>query len=136
VPKIVLTVNHASGAGYYAMAGQGFDPDFILSWPTGRMAVMEGEAAVQAVHGPALDAAKRAGVEPSPDVLASVEAMRADYEEQLDARYAAARGFVDAIVYPEDTRDLLALALRAANHNRGPHLGAFVLPPMPTIGAE
>ena len=62
VPKVVLTVNHASGAGYYAMAGQGFDPDFILSWPTGRMAVMEGESAVQAVHGPALDAAKKAGV--------------------------------------------------------------------------
>jgi acetyl-CoA carboxylase carboxyltransferase component len=136
VPKIVLTVNHASGAGYYAMAGQGFDPDFILSWPTGRMAVMEGEAAVQAVHGPALEAAKRAGVEPTAEVLASVDAMRADYEEQLDARYAAARGFVDAIVYPEDTRDLLALALRAASHNRGPHLGAFVLPPMPTNGAE
>src|ERR1051326_4138436 len=35
VPKIVLTVNHASGAGYYAMAGQGFDPDFIFSWPLG-----------------------------------------------------------------------------------------------------
>ena len=52
VPKIVLTVNHASGAGYYAMAGQGFDPDFILSWPTGRMGVMEGESAVMAVHGP------------------------------------------------------------------------------------
>ena len=59
VPKIVLTVNHASGAGYYAMAGQGFDPDFIFSWPTGRMAVMEGESAVQAVHGPAIDAAKQ-----------------------------------------------------------------------------
>ncbi len=49
VPKIVLTVNHASGAGYYAMAGQGFDPDFIFSWPTGRMGVMEGDSAVQAV---------------------------------------------------------------------------------------
>src|SRR5207302_784818 len=48
VPKLVLTVNHASGAGYYAMAGQGFDPDFIVSWPTGRMGVMEGELAVQA----------------------------------------------------------------------------------------
>lgn len=134
VPKIVLTVNHASGAGYYAMAGQGFDPDFILSWPTGRMAVMEGEAAVQAVHGPALDAAKKAGVAPSPDVAQSVEAMRADYEQQLDARYAAARGFADAIVYPEDTRPLLALALRAASRNTGPHLGAFVLPPMPHYG--
>jgi 3-methylcrotonyl-CoA carboxylase beta subunit len=136
VPKIVLTVNHASGAGYYAMAGQGFDPDFIFSWPTGRMAVMEGEAAVQAVHGPALDAAKNAGTSPSSDVLEAVEAMRADYEQQLDARYAAARGFVDTIVYPEDTRDLLAMALRAANQNRGPHLGAFVLPPMLPVGGE
>src|SRR5438132_9000327 len=51
VPKLVLTVNHASGAGYYAMAGQGFDPDFIVSWPTGRMGVMEGESAIQAVFG-------------------------------------------------------------------------------------
>ena len=55
VPKLVLTVNHASGAGYYAMAGQGFDPDFILSWPTGRMGVMEGESAVMAVHGPEIE---------------------------------------------------------------------------------
>ena len=130
VPKIVLTVNHASGAGYYAMAGQGFDPDFIFSWPTGRMAVMEGESAVQAVHGPALDAAKAAKKAPPPDVSESVNEMRADYEHQLDARYAGARGFIDAIVYPEETRDVLALALRASLQNRGPHLGAFVLPPL------
>ncbi len=132
VPKIVLTVNHASGAGYYAMAGQGFDPDFIFTWPTGRMAVMEGAAAVQAVHGPALDAARVAGGAPSAEVTQAVDAMRADYEHQLDARYAAARGFADAILYPEDTRSHLALALRAASRNPGPHLGAFVLPPMPT----
>jgi 3-methylcrotonyl-CoA carboxylase beta subunit len=129
VPKIVLTVNHASGAGYYAMAGQGFDPDFIFSWPTGRMAVMEGESAVQAVHGPALDAAKKKGREPAADVSEAVDAMREEYETQLDARYAAARGFVDAIVYPEETRDVLAMALRASLQNKGPHLGAFVLPP-------
>lgn len=129
VPKLVLTVNHASGAGYYAMAGQGFDPDFIFSWPTGRMAVMEGEAAVQAVHGPALDAAKKKNADPSAEVTAAAEAMRADYEHQLDARYAAARGFVDAIVYPEDTRETLAMALRTSLHNPGPHLGPFVLPP-------
>src|SRR5947199_9014184 len=89
VPKLVLTVNHASGAGYYAMAGQGFDPDFIVSWPTGRMGVMEGESAIQAVFGN--DAAK-------PENAPAVDAMRADYEHQLDARFAAARGFVDAIV--------------------------------------
>lgn len=131
VPKLVLTVNHASGAGYYAMAGQGFDPDFIFSWPTGRMAVMEGEAAVQAVHGPALEKAKKSGAEPPEDVASAVDAMRADYEHQLDARYAAARGFVDAIVYPEETRDILAMALRASLHNSGPHLGPFVLPSHP-----
>jgi 3-methylcrotonyl-CoA carboxylase beta subunit len=128
VPKIVLTVNHASGAGYYAMAGQGFDPDFIFSWPTGRMGVMEGESAVQAVHGPALDEAKRARKSVPPDVADAVEEMRADYEHQLDARYAAARGYVDAIVHPEDTRAVLAMALRASLHNDGPHLGPFVLP--------
>jgi acetyl-CoA carboxylase carboxyltransferase component len=128
VPKIVLTVNHASGAGYYAMAGQGFDPDFIFSWPTGRMGVMEGESAIQAVHGPAIESAKKKKQPVSKAVADSIEEMRADYEHQLDARYAAARGFVDAIVYPEETREVLALALRAARHNPGPHLGAFVLP--------
>ncbi len=56
--------------------------------------------------------------------------MRADYEHQLDARYAGARGFVDAIVYPEETRDVLGDgAAQRALQNPGPHLGAFVLPP-------
>jgi 3-methylcrotonyl-CoA carboxylase beta subunit len=128
VPKVVLTVNHASGAGYYAMAGQGFDPDFIFSWPTGRMGVMEGEAAVQAVHGPAMEEAKKKGADLPLEVKDSIEEMRADYDHQLDARYAAARGYVDAIVYPEETRDVLAMALRAALQNDGPHLGPFVLP--------
>jgi 3-methylcrotonyl-CoA carboxylase beta subunit len=128
VPKIVLTVNHASGAGYYAMAGQGFDPDFIFSWPTGRMAVMEGEAAVQAVHGPTIDAAKAKGVSVDAATQSSMGEMREDYEHQLDARYAGARGFIDAIVYPEDTREVLSMAFRTALQNPGPHLGAFVLP--------
>jgi len=131
VPKIVLTVNHASGAGYYAMAAQGFDPDFIFSWPTGRMAVMEGESAVQAVHGPTIEKAKQRGTPLDEETARAIEEMRADYEHQLDARYAAARGFVDAIVYPEDTRQVLTLALRAARSNPGPHLGPFVLPPIP-----
>jgi 3-methylcrotonyl-CoA carboxylase beta subunit len=90
---------------------------------------MEGESAIQAVHGPALGAAKQAGREASPEVLEAVAEMREDYEHQLDARYAGARGFIDAIVYPEETRAVLAMALRTALHNAGPHLGAFVLPP-------
>ncbi|MGE0440969.1 MAG: acyl-CoA carboxylase subunit beta [Gemmatimonadales bacterium] len=128
VPRIVLTVNHASGAGYYAMAGQGFDPDFILSWPTGRMGVMEGESAVMAVHGPALEKARREKTPVPPDVEASVAQMRADYDRDLDARHAAARGQVDAIVTPEETRTMLAFLLRTAANYGGPHVGAFVLP--------
>jgi len=55
--------------------------------------------------------------------------MRADYDHQLDATFAAARGFVDAIVTPDDVREALAFALRITSHYRGPHLGPFVLPP-------
>ncbi len=130
VPKIVLTLNHASGAGYYAMAAQGFDPDFVFTWPTGRMGVMEGEAAIQAVHGPAIDAARASDGSVGADVSRAVDEMRADYEHQLDARYAAARGYVDAIVHPEDTRAVLISALSASLNNPGPHLGPFVLPPL------
>ena len=128
VPKIVLTINHASGAGYYAMAGQGFDPDFIFSLPTGRMGVMEGDSAVQAIFGTMLERMKKEGKEPDEDMLAEMEAVRATYEKELDAKYAAARGFVDSIVVPEDVRPTLKLALNVALSNDKPHLGPFVLP--------
>jgi 3-methylcrotonyl-CoA carboxylase beta subunit len=129
VPKIVLTINHASGAGYYAMAGQGFDPDFIFSWPTGRMGVMEGDSAVQAIFGTQLDKLKREGAEPDAELKAEMLQVRETYEQQLDARYAAARGFVDAVLLPEETRDALELVLRVSLNYKGPHLGQFVLPP-------
>ena len=117
VPKIVLTINHASGAGYYAMAGQGFDPDFILSWPTGRMGVMEGESAVQAVFG------GRAADQATEEAR---QKMRSDYDHHLDARFAAARGYVDCVIPPEDTRIQLSFLLRVSRYNPGPHVGPFV----------
>jgi 3-methylcrotonyl-CoA carboxylase beta subunit len=125
VPKIVLTLNHASGAGYYAMAGQGFDPDFLLTLPTGRMGVMEGDSAVMALFGPQLDELKQQKKQPDEKLQQKIDAVRADYEHQLDARYAAARGFVDAVLAPEDLRPSLSLALRTALHYAGPHIGAF-----------
>ncbi|PYS74592.1 MAG: propionyl-CoA carboxylase [Acidobacteria bacterium] len=128
VPKIVLTVNHASGAGYYAMAGQGFDPDFIFSWPTGRMGVMEGESAVQAVFGSQLQGLNAKGEEPDEELKNEMQQVRETYERDLDAKYAAARGFVDAVIAPEDTRDALELALRVSLNYSGPHLGQFILP--------
>src|SRR5687767_8247859 len=128
VPKIVLTVNHASGAGYYAMAGQGFDPDFIFSWPTGRMGVMEGDSAVQAVFGSQLEKLKKNGQSPDAALNGEMDKVRETYDTELDAKYAAARGFVDAVIAPEDTRLALELALRTAQNYTGPHLGQFVIP--------
>lgn len=127
VPKVVLTVNHASGAGYYAMAGQGFDPDFILSLPTGRMGVMEGDSAVMALFGTQLEALKAEGKVPDEDITTRMDEVRAEYDRQLDARFAAARGFVDQVVLPEELRPSLSLVLRAGLQNPGPHLGPFVL---------
>jgi 3-methylcrotonyl-CoA carboxylase beta subunit len=128
VPKIVLTVNHASGAGYYAMAGQGFDPDFIFTWPTGRMGVMEGDSAVMALFSAELEKLEREGREPDEKMIEQMESVRAKYDSELNAKFAAARGFVDAIITPEQTRDALELALRTALNNPGPHLGIPVLP--------
>jgi acetyl-CoA carboxylase carboxyltransferase component len=128
VPKIVLTINHASGAGYYAMAGQGFDPDFIFSLPTGRMGVMEGDSAAQAIFGTQLEKLKKEGREPDPARLEEMDKVRATYDRELDAKHAAARGLVDAIITPEEVRDTLTLALDTCANTDTPHIGAFVLP--------
>jgi len=127
VPKIVLTINHASGAGYYAMAGQGFDPDFIFSLPTGRMGVMEGDSAVQAMFGTQLEKLKAAGEAPTAELEAEMQKVRETYDQELDAKHAAARGLLDAIVTPENVRDALILALQTCQNTSTPHIGAFVL---------
>jgi len=114
VPRIVLTTNHASGAGYYAMAGQGFDPNFTFSWPTARIGVMEGDSAVQALFSVELDKLKKAGAQIPEDLAQSMERTRGDYERWLDAKYAAARGHCDAVIDPVDTRDVLTQALELA----------------------
>ena len=128
VPKIVLTVNHASGAGYYAMAGQGFDPDFIFTLPTGRMGVMEGDSAVQAIFGTQLEKLKKAGLGPDDSLKVEMDKVRETYDRELDAKHAAARGLVDAVITPENIRDSLILSLRTCLNTRRPHIGAFVLP--------
>ena len=115
VAKIVVTLRHASGAGYYAMAGQGFDPDFIFSWPSARVGVMEGESAVQAMFATTLGRLAEEGQAPSEDLHERIERTRQDYERTLDAKWCAARGHVDAIIDPERTRAVLAACLEAAD---------------------
>ena len=118
VPRIVLTLNHASGAGYYAMAGQGFDPNFTFSWPTARIGVMEGDSAVHALYAAELE--KHKGGKLPDDLQQQIEKTRADYEKWLDARYAAARGHCDALIDPADSRATLDFALEICAQNPGP----------------
>ena len=120
VPKIVLTVNHASGAGYYAMAGQGFDPSFTFSWPTARIGVMEGDSAVQAIYGPELQKLKASGNVMSDQLEQKLSQTRSDYDTWLDAKFAAARGHCDVLIDPKDTRRYLDMALRTACQNMKP----------------
>src|ERR1041384_6436795 len=114
VPRIVLTINHASGAGYYAMAGQGFDPNFTFSWPTARIGVMEGDSAVQALYSVEIQKWKDSGQPLPEDLEQSIEKTRADYESWLDSKFAAARGHVDAVIDPMESREILSLALEVA----------------------
>ena len=122
VPRLVLTLNHASGAGYYAMAGQGFDPNFTFSWPTARIGVMEGESAVQALHAAELE--KHKGGDVPDELRKAMDRTRADYERWLDARYAAARGHCDAVIDPLDSRQVLAFALEVCAARSGPQPAA------------
>ena len=75
---------------------------------------MEGDAAVQAVHGTGLARLKASGESVPADLAGQIEQTRADYERWLDARYAAARGHVDAILDPLETRRILEFAFEAA----------------------
>ena len=128
VPKIVLTLNHASGAGYYAMAGQGFDPSFTFSWPTARIGVMEGDSAVQALYSVELEKLKAAGQSVPADLQQAIDRTRADYERWLDARHAAARGHVDAVIDPRESRAVLAFALDVVRRRpRATHLALETL---------
>ena len=81
----MLTLNHASGAGYYAMAGQGFDPNFTFSWPTARIGVMEGESAVVALYSAELEKYK-GGPLPGRAARAAWSARARDYERWLDVQ--------------------------------------------------
>ena len=59
---------------------------------------------------------------------AEMEKVRETYDRELDAKHAAARGLVDAIVTAESVRDSVILSLRTCLNTKKPHIGAFVLP--------
>jgi 3-methylcrotonyl-CoA carboxylase beta subunit len=113
VPKITVVVGGSFGAGNYALCGKAYDPRFILAWPNARYAVMGAAQASDTIFSVLARAAERGDKESSPEELEKLRAtVKANYEEQTDIRYGAARGWVDAIIQPHETRDVLSMLLR------------------------
>jgi len=113
VPKITVVVGGSFGAGNYALCGKAYDPRFILAWPNARYAVMGAAQASDTIFSVLARAAERGDKKASPEELEKLRAtVKANYEEQTDIRYGAARGWVDAIIQPHETRDVLSLLLQ------------------------
>jgi len=107
VPKITVVVGGSFGAGNYAMCGKAYDPRFILAWPNARYAVMGATQASDTVFS-VLARARERDKKASPQELEELRAtVKGNYEEQTDIRYGAARGWVDAIIQPHQTRGIL-----------------------------
>ena len=108
VPKITVIVGGSFGAGNYAMCGKAYDPRFIVAWPNARYAVMGAAQASDTVFSILAKARERGDKKASPEELEDLRAkVKQSYEEQTDIRYGAARGWVDAIIQPHETRGVL-----------------------------
>ena len=112
VPKLTVVVGGSFGAGNYALCGKAYDPAMILAWPCARYAVMGGTQAADTLLSLKIRDAARSGNELSDDEIAELrDSVRSRYEQQTDIRYGAARGWVDAIIAPHETRTWLQAAL-------------------------
>jgi acetyl-CoA carboxylase carboxyltransferase component len=124
VPKITIIVGGSFGAGNYALCGKAFDPAFIFAWPCARYAVMGAEQAAGVLVQIQQRQTERTGKKlADADLEMLRDRITHDYQSQTDIRYAAARGWIDAIISPHETRDTLIQALNLAT--RPPPPGGF-----------
>jgi 3-methylcrotonyl-CoA carboxylase beta subunit len=124
VPKITVILGGSFGAGHYAMCGKAYDPRFLFAWPTARYAVMSGASAAATLTEVRSKQMEREGKTLNDaDKAAISEQIRSDYDAQADPRYGAARLWIDAIIDPAKTRDVLIAALEACALN--PEVATF-----------
>jgi 3-methylcrotonyl-CoA carboxylase beta subunit len=124
VPKLTVILGGSFGAGHYAMCGKAYDPRFLFAWPTARYAVMSGASAATTLVEIKIRQLERGGKQLSEEERKQVVAsIQASYDQQTDCRYAAARLWVDAIIDPAKTREVLFTALQAVALN--PHVEKF-----------
>jgi 3-methylcrotonyl-CoA carboxylase beta subunit len=118
VPKITVILGGSFGAGHYAMCGKAYDPRFLFAWPTSRYAVMSGASAANTLVEVRVKQLERTGKVLSAEDRQQIYAeIKATYDAQADPRYGAARLWIDAIIDPAKTREVLMTALEAAALN-------------------
>ncbi|GAB3577412.1 carboxyl transferase domain-containing protein [Spirosoma luteolum] len=117
VPKFTVVVGNSYGAGNYAMCGKAYDPRLMLAWPTAQMAVMSGASAAKTLLQIQVAAQKAKGQPMTPEEeQTQLQKITDQYNAQLSPYYAAARLWVDAVIDPADTRQVLSEGIAAANH--------------------
>ena len=104
VPKLLLVTRKDYGGSYLAMCGKDLGTDFVFAWPSAEIAVMGAAGAANVIHAREIKAAE--------DPAAKRKEKIAEYEELFSNPYcAAARGHVDAVIVPSETRPQLIDAL-------------------------
>ena len=118
VPKISLIIGGTFGAGHYAMCGKAYEPRMIFAWPTARYAVMGGAQAANTLVDIRVRQLERGGKKLSEDDRKELfDSVKATYDHQTDPRYGAARLWIDEIIFPKETRNVLINTLKVVCNN-------------------
>ncbi len=124
VPKITIVIGNSYGAGNYAMCGKAYDPRFIYAWPTAKIAVMGGDQAAKTLAQIQVATMKSKGKEVTPEEEKHLlDTIKDRYFKQTTPYYAAARLWVDGIINPSETRQVISEGIAAANNN--PNMASF-----------
>jgi acetyl-CoA carboxylase carboxyltransferase component len=116
VPHLGVIVGGSYGAANYAMSGRAYDPRFLFSWPSARIAVMGPAQLAGVLDIVAREGAKARGLDFDEDAAGKMrEAVQAQIEAEQTALANSGRGYDDAIIDPRDTRTVLGLALSAVH---------------------
>ena len=118
VPKFTVVIGNSYGAGNYAMCGKAYDPRQIYGWHTAQIAVMGGKQASETLLSIKVQAMEKGGKHISEEEQKQLlQETQSKYESELDPLYAAARLWVDGIIDPVDTREVISRSIAMANCN-------------------
>jgi acetyl-CoA carboxylase carboxyltransferase component len=124
VPKFTIVIGNSYGAGNYAMCGKAYDPRFIYAWPSAKIAVMGGDQAAKTLAQIQVATMKSKGKEVSAEEeKLLLDTIKDRYHQQTTPYYAAARLWIDGIIDPAQTRQVISEGINAANQN--PHIESF-----------